>query len=125
MLIEYVGRAGRRVVGEWEWMGKGTVEEVGDVEVAAGLLTCPGPEFEVGDGEPLLGIEGIGKVTAVALAVEGVGSVGDLAGLDEVGVARLTRELRVSKARVLKWVEQARVLVGPASSVSSMDGEEE
>lgn len=111
MRIRYVGLAGLRVLGAYRWEPKnGYVTEV-DAQTAAELLTYPRPDFVLDTDEPLTTIDGIGPQRAVELALAGVGSIADLAGLDEAGMERLAQAIAASEEQVTGWVAAARIWV--------------
>jgi predicted flap endonuclease-1-like 5' DNA nuclease len=77
--------------------------------LAVELLTTPEDEFVVAaDAEPLTGLHGVGPQRAAELALAGIGSLTDLAALDEDGIARLAEGIWASARQVEGWVAAAR-----------------
>jgi predicted flap endonuclease-1-like 5' DNA nuclease len=109
MKIEFLKRGPvRRLVGSHEWSDKaGWVQDI-PAQLAAELLTAPQGEFKISADEPLLEIQGIGPARALELAVAGIGTVMDLAGLDTAGIKRIAAETRASVQQVRDWAAQAR-----------------
>ena len=67
MLIQYVGKAGRRIVGELEWNKENGFEtEVEDPQTVSELLSHPPGDFQIADGETLLAIADKEEQTALA-----------------------------------------------------------
>lgn len=111
MLIRFTGpRTRRRLWGPYEFSRfEGMVQEV-DAETAAAMLTHPGDEFEVDEGELLLLLEGVDANMAGLLAFEGIGSAADMAGLTTREAARVARALGrdVTRKMVEDWVNEAQ-----------------
>jgi len=108
MLIRYTGsRIKRRIVGHHEWSAvTGWVQDVA-AALAAELLTGSG--FEVDPGEPLLTLAGVNADNAGELALAGVGSLADLAGLSAIEIKRLARALPwASESKIKSWCRQAK-----------------
>lgn len=111
MLICFVGPRTRvRLWGPYEFSrATGFAQEVEAAEVVAGMLTHPGDEFEVDEAEPLLGI--VDSEQAGLLALTGVGSVEELAGLKAAGVKAAARECGVTQRTVKGWIRAVRVFL--------------
>jgi predicted flap endonuclease-1-like 5' DNA nuclease len=109
MKIEFVKPGPvRRLVENYEWSAlAGWVQDI-PAQLAAELLTAPQGEFKISADEPLLEVQGIGPARALELAVAGIGTVTDLAGLDTAGIKRVAEETRASSKQVRDWTAQAR-----------------
>jgi predicted flap endonuclease-1-like 5' DNA nuclease len=107
--IRYIGRYGRRLACGFEWT-QGGVVDVADAEAVAQLFTNSLSDFEIAPDEPLLAIVGAEMTPNLALA--GVASLADLAGLDKAGVKRVAETIRVEVRQVGEWVKQAKAALG-------------
>ena len=93
------------MVGDWAWRPEnGYVCEVNDALSAANLMTLTG--FDVAEDEPL--VEIAGREHTFELALAGVASVGDLASLDEDGIANAALVCCVSREEVIHWIQLGR-----------------
>lgn len=111
MRIRYNG-SGRRRLGDLVWdRENGYVVDV-SAEVAAALLTYPYPQFSLDESEPLLELGCILGFQVAELALAGVGSVEELAELDDAGAEEVAAELGVEPPLVGWWIDQARMLLG-------------
>lgn len=111
MLIRFTGpRHHLRYWGPYEFSREaGFVHEV-SAEDAALMLTTPRERFAVDEAEPLLQV--MSAEQAGLLALEGVGSVGDLANLAGERVKEVAKALRVRRTTVEAWVASVSVLTG-------------
>lgn len=83
-----------------------------DAEMAAGMLTHPGDQFEVDGAEPLLKLRGVDAERAGLLAFEGIGCVQDVAALTVTRDAmRLAKAVGVTRRTAQDWVREARRMV--------------
>jgi len=100
---------GRRAAVGYCWTAEnGFVQDV-DAGTAANLLTLPGQDFVVDAGEPLRQIGGLPGLE-VELALAGIGSLAELAGLDRNEAGRLAQAMQVAPAVVRGWIGEARRL---------------
>ncbi len=106
MLIQYIGDAGARHVGDYHWTrANGYVVDVTDPEQAAQLLTQHG--FAVSAADPLAQLAG--TTLAAELTLEGIAILHELARLDDAGIARLADNLKaVNVDQVARWVATAQ-----------------
>lgn len=104
MRIQYHG-INHRIVNEYEWPTRGSVQEVTDATVAAVLLTEPNGRFEIADDEPLL--ELMSREDAGALLLHGVTSISDLVNLSAGEMDRLVGDISISKRKLSALVKQA------------------
>jgi len=106
---------GRRMAAGYCWSAEnGFVQDV-DAGMAANLLTLPGQDFVVDAGEPLRQIGGLPGLE-VELALAGIGSLAELAGLDRNEAGRLAQVMQVAPAVVRGWAAEARRLRGLAQN---------
>jgi predicted flap endonuclease-1-like 5' DNA nuclease len=110
--IRYVGPGAGgvtiRLIGAFRWApDTGYVQDVG-AEMAASLLTQPETEFVIDSSETLTALHDVGPQRAAEMALAGIGSVADLAALDEDGIARLAKGMFASERQVKAWVGQAK-----------------
>lgn len=108
MRIRYVGSGVRRIDDvEWNASNDHTVDV--PAALAAELLTYPRPEFEAARDEPLRTVAGAEALAGLALG--GIGSLAELAALDDDGVTRLASESGLGERKIQSWVEKARELL--------------
>lgn len=108
MLIRYRKTTGRRLALGYEWSRQtGRVRDVKEAEKVVELLLQPGDQFSIDAGEPLLSIAGIDVHVAGNLALAGVASVEQLAGLNAADVQRVAREMRTGRRVVTVWMRAA------------------
>ena len=131
MLIRFVGPAHvRRVVGPYEWAEHNDFVQDVPADVAADLLTSPEGRFVVEcEWEPLAHTAPVPATDEVlaALALAGIGSVIDMAALDEAGIEHLSRYAGLDSALVSAWADSARDSLGVgelARDLLSSDEEE-
>jgi len=112
MRIRFTGpEVVRRLVGLYEWsLGAGFVQDV-DLELAAELLTAPDGRFVVDESEPLLEVVGDAE-DVVGLALAGIGSLDDLAGLvaglSRTRVRQVAEAMGMDRRRVRDWAKAAK-----------------
>ena len=112
MRSRYLG-PGARIIEQYRWDdANGKVVDVIEADLAANLLTYPYPQFELVNDEPLLTIDGIGPQTAAELALAGVATVDQLAGLSDSEMKRVADSIHGSLRQVKGWVKQARARPG-------------
>jgi hypothetical protein len=105
MRIAHLG-AGLRVVGDYVWARPGDAVEITDAETIVTLLLQPGETFYVAADEPLLGIVGNEHVVE-HLALEGIGSLDELAELSARKAGTLAKAMGLGRDVVIEWVAEA------------------
>ena len=111
MLIRYTGSSSiRRVVGPYEWSRRTGFTQDVPADFAADLLTSPEETFVVDGEEPLakVGPAPVTDVIFAALALAGIGSVLDMAILDEAGIEHVSQYAGLDPALVSTWADRAR-----------------
>jgi len=110
--IRYIGPGAgsvtRRIVGPYVWSRENDAVTDVDAETAASLLTQPVEEFVIDRDEPLLALAGMTAQHAAEMTLAGVGSMADLAALDEDGLERLAAVTSAGREWVDDWARQAR-----------------
>lgn len=106
MRIAHLG-AGVRVVGEYVWARPGDAVEIRDAETVVKLLLQPGETFYIALDEPLLQVAGNEHVVG-HLALEGIGSLADLAGLSAREAGQLAKAMGLGRDVVKDWVADAK-----------------
>jgi hypothetical protein len=111
MLIRFVGPAHvRRSIGPYEWAEHNDFAQDVPADVAADLLTSPEGRFVVEcQWEPLAHTAPVQATDEVfaALALAGIGSVMDMAALDEAGVEHVSRSAGLAPALIAEWASRA------------------
>ena len=133
MRIRYIGPGAggvtRRIVGPYVWSRENNAVTDVDAEMAASLLTQPVEEFIVDKSEPLLALGGMTAQYAAEMTLAGVGSMADLAALDEDGRERFARVMSAGRRSVDDWARQARALrqalrpTSPSAALRQAQGE--
>ena len=122
MLIRFVGPAHvRRSIGPYAWAEHNDFVQDVPADVAADLLTSPEGRFIVEcQWEPLAHTAPAPVTDEVlaALALAGIGSVIDMATLDEAGIEHVSRGAGLDPALVSEWASRAH------SHLFSVDEEE-
>lgn len=118
MRLKYFGTH-RRLVGPYEWNGKGAVADVTEADLAALLLTQPDEAFEIADDEPLLAVASADEAGRLLLA--GMTGIESLAAAEAADVAAAL-EISLTKARAL--IRKAKQLVVGESGIGSTGGTE-
>lgn len=107
MIIHYTGRLGPRIVNDLVWdQQNGFLQDVTDANVVLTLLLHPPPgDFVVDESDPLAQLVGVD--VAALLALEGIISPADLAGVRSGEVKALAQQIGVSSKQLLGWIKEA------------------
>lgn len=104
MLIRFIGPA--HVVREWGlWTFRRDQAHDVPAETAVQMLTTPGEAFEIAPWEPLLAV--VSADVAGQLALAGVASIQELAGLAPSNAGQVARAMGVKRATVERWMQAA------------------
>lgn len=97
-----------RSIGEFTWHAANNHSaEVTDPAICANLLTAKG-EFSLAQDEPLLQVAEENDI--IALAMQGIGTLAELAALDGKSIKALTGLTGKSAKQIKAWVKQAKQL---------------
>lgn len=122
MLIRFTGPELRRRLWEgYEFSRRAGFTQDVEADVAAGMLTEPGSEFEIDPTEPLLQIYGIGPEWAGELVLLGVGSVSALAALTTAEKRDLAKATGAGYRQIAGWVEAAKAMVKDGADQVELD----
>lgn len=116
MLIKFCGpKTTRRGALGHEWSKwRGWVQEVTSADEVAELLLQPGNQFAIDEAEPLLAVTGLDPDRAGALALGGIATLEDMAGMKDKQARQLAKECNVRSSTVDKWRDAARRLLADA-----------
>lgn len=110
MRLAFTGsRNTRRLVRGHVWSAEnGHVTEVPDPVLCAELITTP--EFRLADDEPLFQL-GLDRDQVASLCLFGIGSLADLANLNNKGITALAGFAVRSEKTIRAWVNRAKQLM--------------
>lgn len=106
MIIQYTKKLGPRLVNDLVWKQEnGFLQDVTDANVVLTLILHPPNDFAVDQSDPLAQL--VGMDVAALLAIEGIISPADLAGVRPGEVKALAQQIGVSSKQLLGWIKEA------------------